>query len=147
MLLAAFARAFRPADGVGLVIKDMGSKSFYRGQTAEAQVAGAARAGLSGRVHRPHLTEAEMARLYAACDCLVHPFRGEGFALPVVEAMACGLPVIVTGAGPVLDYASDETAFLIPAHRGEFAECRVGDMETSAGPGCSSRTPMPWSSS
>ena len=46
------------------------------------------------------LTEAEMAGLYAACDCLVHPFRGEGFGLPVVEAMACGLPAIVTGAGP-----------------------------------------------
>ena len=39
VLLAAFARAFRPTDGVGLVIKDMGSKSFYRGQTAEAEVA------------------------------------------------------------------------------------------------------------
>ena len=61
------------------------------------------------------LSEAEMAGLYSACDCLVHPFRGEGFGLPVVEAMACGLPVIVTGAGPALDYATDETAFLIPA--------------------------------
>ena len=80
------------------------------------------------------LDENEIARLYAACDCLVHPFRGEGFALPVVEAMACGLPVIVTGAGPVLDYASDETAYLIPAQRGNFAECRVGDLETIGRP-------------
>ena len=48
--------------------------------------------------------------------------------------MACGLPVIVTGAGPALDYASDETAFLIPAHRGNFPECRVGDMETIGRP-------------
>ena len=39
VLLAAFARAFQPADGIGLVIKEMGSQSFYRGQTAEAQVA------------------------------------------------------------------------------------------------------------
>ena len=76
------------------------------------------------------LSEAEMAGLYAACDCLVHPFRGEGFGLPVVEAMACGLPVIVTGAGPALDYASEETAFLIPARPGQFAECRVGELET-----------------
>ena len=75
-----------------------------------------------------------MARLYAACDCLVHPFRGEGFGLPIVEAMACGLPVIVTGAGPVLDYASEETAFLIPARRGNFAEFRVGDLETIGRP-------------
>ena len=72
--------------------------------------------------------------LYAACDCLVHPYRGEGFALPVVEAMACGLPAIVTGAGPALDYASEATAFLVPARRTEFRECRVGDIETVGRP-------------
>jgi hypothetical protein len=36
LLVTPFARAFRPGDGAGLVIKEMGSKSFYRGQTAEA---------------------------------------------------------------------------------------------------------------
>ncbi len=134
VLLAAFARAFRPADGVGLVIKDMGSKSFYRGQTAEAQIAELCERGYPVEYIERDLSEAEMAGLYAACDCLVHPFRGEGFALPVVEAMACGLPVIVTGAGPALDYATEETAFLIPAQRGQFAECRVGDIETIGRP-------------
>ena len=52
--------------------------------------------------HDRALNDQEMAGLYAACDCLAHPYRGEGFALPVVEAMACGLPAIVTGAGPAL---------------------------------------------
>ena len=37
ILLNAFGQAFSPSDGVGLVIKDMGSKSFYRGQTAEGR--------------------------------------------------------------------------------------------------------------
>jgi glycosyltransferase involved in cell wall biosynthesis/tetratricopeptide (TPR) repeat protein len=134
VLLAAYARAFRPSDGVGLVIKDMGSRSFYRGQSAEARVAELREQGYPVEYIDRDLTEAEMAGLYAACDGLVHPFRGEGFALPVVEAMACGLPVIVTGAGPVLDYATEETAFLIPARRGQFAECRVGDLETIGRP-------------
>ena len=134
VLLAAFERAFQPGDDVGLVIKDMGSKSFYRGQTAEARVAALRERGYSVNYIDRNLDEQDMARLYAACDCLVHPFRGEGFALPIVEAMACGLPVIVTGAGPVLDYASEETAFLIPARRGNFAEFRVGDLETIGRP-------------
>ena len=134
VLLAAYTRAFRASDGVGLVIKDMGSRSFYRGQTAEAQVAGLRDRGYPVEYIDRDLTETELAGLYAACDGLVHPFRGEGFALPVVEAMACGLPAIVTGAGPVLDYATEETAFLIPARRGQFAECRVGDLETIGRP-------------
>jgi len=134
LLLAAFARAFQPADNVGLVIKDMGSKSFYRGQTAEDGVAGLRERGYAVEYIDRNLSETELARLYAACDWLVHPFRGEGFALPDVGAMACGLPVIVTGAGPALDYATDETAYLIPARRGQFAECRVGDLETIGRP-------------
>ncbi len=134
VLLSAFGRAFGPSDGVRLVVKDMGTRSFYRGQTAEARVAKLREEGYSVEYIDRDLGEQEMAGLYAACDCLVHPFRGEGFGLPIVEAMACGLPVIVTGAGPVLDYATEETAFFIPARRGMFAECRVGDLETIGRP-------------
>ncbi len=134
LLLTAFGRAFRATDGIGLVIKEMGSNSFYRGQTAETEIGELRDRGYPVEYIDRDLTDCEMAGLYAACDCLVHPFRGEGFGLPVVEAMACGLPVIVTGAGPALDYSSDETAYLIPASRGQFAECRVGEIETIGRP-------------
>ena len=77
ILMAAFARAFQPTDNVGLVIKDMGSHSFYRGQTAEANVAGLRQRGYPVEYIDRNLSETELARLYAACDCLVHPFRGE----------------------------------------------------------------------
>ena len=72
--------------------------------------------------------------MYCACDALVHPFRGEGFGLPIVEAMACGLPVVVTGAGPVLDYATSETAYLIPAERRPLGDRIVGGLETIGQP-------------
>jgi glycosyltransferase involved in cell wall biosynthesis/tetratricopeptide (TPR) repeat protein len=134
LLLSAYARAFRPTDGVGLVIKDMGTRSFYQGQTAGAAVAEVRADGYPIEYLDRALDEREMAGLYAACDCLAHPYRGEGFALPVVEAMACGRPAIVTAAGPALDYASEATAFLVPARRAEFRECRVGDIETIGRP-------------
>jgi glycosyltransferase involved in cell wall biosynthesis/tetratricopeptide (TPR) repeat protein len=134
LLLAAYTRAFRPTDRVGLVVKDMGTRSFYRGQTAEALVAEHRARGYPIEYLDRTLDERELAGLYAACDCLAHPYRGEGFALPVVEAMACGLAAIVTGAGPARDYASEATAFLLPARRAEFPTCRVGDWETVGRP-------------
>ncbi|QEH37741.1 SPBc2 prophage-derived glycosyltransferase SunS [Aquisphaera giovannonii] len=134
VLLDAFPRAFGPEDGVGLVIKDMGVGTFYRGQTAGDKVAALRERGYPVEYLTRDLAGPELAGLYAACDCLVHPFRGEGFALPVAEAMACGLPVIATAAGPVTDYADDATAYLIPARRCEFSENRVGEFETIARP-------------
>src|SRR5262249_50983681 len=76
------------------------------------------------------LSSEELAGLYTACDCLVHPYRGEGFGLPIAEAMACGLPVIVTGYGAALDFCNDATAYLIPAKVVHYPEKRVGDLET-----------------
>jgi glycosyltransferase involved in cell wall biosynthesis len=61
------------------------------------------------------LTDEEMAALYRSCDVLVHPYRGEGFGLPIAEAMASGLPVVVTGYGACLDFCDEENAVLVPA--------------------------------
>jgi glycosyltransferase involved in cell wall biosynthesis len=59
--------------------------------------------------------EATLAGLYRRADCLVLPYRGEGFGMPLAEAMACGTPVITTAAGPAPEFCSDETGWLIPA--------------------------------
>jgi FkbM family methyltransferase len=126
ILLDVYARTFTSRDDVCLVIKDMGAATFYRGETAERLVAELqAKAGAPEIEYSTQtLSGPELAGLYAACDCLVHPFRGEGFALPITEAMASGLPVVVTGYGPALDYCSDTTAYLIPAREVCFPEKR-----------------------
>jgi glycosyltransferase involved in cell wall biosynthesis len=45
-----------------------------------------------------------MAEIYNAADAYVSPYRAEGFNLPVLEAMACGLPTICTGGGATDDF-------------------------------------------
>jgi glycosyltransferase involved in cell wall biosynthesis len=50
--------------------------------------------------HVPHQTRPQLARLYQASDVFVFPTLLEGMGLVVLEAMACGLPVIVTANGP-----------------------------------------------
>src|SRR5439155_6005940 len=130
VLRAACAEGFRPDVPVGLVVKGIGQGTFYRGQTAERQIAEYRAQGMSIETIDRDLTDADLAGLYAACDCLAHPYRGEGFALPVAEAMACGLPVIVTGMGAALDYCNEGNAYLVPARRVYLAQQRIGDLET-----------------
>lgn len=43
-----------------------------------------------------HVPESEMRKLYCSMDVHALPTGGEGFGVPIVEAMACGLPNIVT---------------------------------------------------
>lgn len=46
--------------------------------------------------------------LYQRCDVLAFPSWGEGFGLPPLEAMACGVPVIVADSRGVREYARHE---------------------------------------
>lgn len=54
-----------------------------------------------------------MQRLWAECDCLVSLHRSEGFGLPVAEALARGIPVVVTRQGGILDFMDDRGGLLI----------------------------------
>jgi alpha-1,6-mannosyltransferase len=54
-----------------------------------------------------------LARLLASCDALVHPGDCETFGLIVLEAMACGLPVVATNGGAVAELVDDGTGILV----------------------------------
>jgi len=59
------------------------------------------------------LTEGQMATLYASCNALVAPSRGEGFGLPIAEAMLREIPVIATAYSGQMDFCNDDTAYLV----------------------------------
>ncbi len=54
-----------------------------------------------------------LARLLASCDVLVHPGDCETFGLIVLEAMACGLPVVGTRGGGVAELVDDASGILV----------------------------------
>jgi glycosyltransferase involved in cell wall biosynthesis len=117
VLLQAYADAFSEEDDVTLVFKDTGAASFYRHNTLLPQVQRmAARPGAAPIVALgEELDDRALAALYRRCDALVLPYRGEGFGMPLIEAMACGKPVVTTAAGPAPEFCSEECAYLLPA--------------------------------
>jgi glycosyltransferase involved in cell wall biosynthesis/Tfp pilus assembly protein PilF len=135
VMLKAYLEGFNSKDDVCLVIKDFGGRSVYAGQTLEDQIKAAqAQPGAPEILYlNEELAPEALPGLYTACDCLVHPYRGEGFGLPILEAMACGLPVIVTAGGAADDFATEEVAYRIPSVRKIFGD-HVGNLKL-AGPG------------
>ena len=130
LLLETYLATFRRSDDVCLVIKDFGGKSAYQGQTLSERIRQAQSDPNTPEIVYldQELPERELAGLYTASDCLVHPYRGEGFGLPVLEAMGCALPVICTGGGSTDDFAIDEFVHRIPASR-EYVGHEVSGMK------------------
>jgi glycosyltransferase involved in cell wall biosynthesis len=130
LLLSAYLRAFRSTDDVTLVLKDFGGRGPYVPQEALARVREIQADPRAPRILHltDSLSDADMPRLYAACDALVQPYRGEGFCLPIAEAMACGLPAIVPDRGAARDFCDARTAVLIPSREVGMESATVGGM-------------------
>ncbi len=64
---------------------------------------------------RGYVPQAELVRLYQEAAALLFPTRHEGFGLPVVEAMACGTPVVATNDPAVHEVGGSAIAYAEPA--------------------------------
>ena len=101
------------------MLKSFGSRTFYRGQTADEAVRAFQAVPGSPELVLidDDLAFDEIPALYRACDVLVQPYRGEGFCLPALEALACGRPVIVTDGGSTDDFVPAECGWRVPSRR------------------------------
>ena len=62
------------------------------------------------------ITDAELARNYAQAEVAVVPSLYEGFSLPAIEAMACGVPLVATTGGALPEVVGTDgvTGLLVP---------------------------------
>ncbi|MCB9420619.1 MAG: glycosyltransferase family 4 protein [Ardenticatenaceae bacterium] len=109
-------RAFRPvADQYPHNLIIAGGKGWLY----DEMMAEVARQGLNGRVRFiGFVDDADLPALYSGADLLAMPSLYEGFGLPLLEAMACGVPVLSSNASSLPEVVG-ETAVTLPPHAQE----------------------------
>jgi glycosyltransferase involved in cell wall biosynthesis len=90
------------------------------------------------RYIRVNLPLHAVARLYRTCDAYISTYRAEGFNLPVLEAMASDLPVIVTRGGSTEDFCPDDGCLKVAAdpargRSGAYLEPRIDSIVEQMG--------------
>jgi glycosyltransferase involved in cell wall biosynthesis len=139
-LIEAFAQllahSYNVHDSLHLVI--VGGEGWL----AEDVPAAVARLGLSGQVHLVGFVEdADLPALYSLASVFAFPTLYEGFGLPVLEAMACGTPVVaadnsslpeVVGSAGLLVPTNDPAA-LVEALSSLLGEPFLRDRMVAAG--------------
>jgi glycosyltransferase involved in cell wall biosynthesis len=118
LLLDAYKSTFDESEDVSLVLLVSGAAGAYQHNSFVAGIRAAAADST-----RPHIlpifetiADSALADLYRGADAFVLPYRGEGFGMPLLEAMACGKPVITTAEGPAKEFCDESNSYLIPAN-------------------------------
>lgn len=79
--------------------------------------------GLEGRVMAPgFVPDEDLPPLYGAAEAFLFPSLYEGFGLPVIEAMACGCPVITSNVSSMPEIAGDAALLVDPTDVKQIAE-------------------------
>lgn len=111
VLLKAYSKAFTKNDDVVLICKVINNDGSIN---------------IDEEIHKLNLPEDgpeiiflyntkfvdyDMATLYRSADCFVIATRGEGWGMPILEAMACGLPAIATNWSSQVDFFNEKNGY------------------------------------
>jgi glycosyltransferase involved in cell wall biosynthesis len=61
-----------------------------------------------------YVKDEDLVRLYSGADVFVFPSRYEGFGMPVLEARACGTPVVATDISEIREAGGDDAIYVHP---------------------------------
>lgn len=70
----------------------------------------------------PFLPDEEMPLLYGAASILVYPSLYEGFGLPILEAMACGTPVVTSNVSSMPEVGGDAAIYVDPENEDQIKQ-------------------------
>jgi len=109
-----------PRKNLGLLVAAVASLNRTRSRPVSLVLAGRSGWGASTAPRQPwmrilgEIDDDTLIALYGAASVFAFPSTDEGFGLPVVEAMACGAPVVVADAGSLPEIAGGAGVVLSP---------------------------------
>jgi GT2 family glycosyltransferase len=123
ILLQAFAEEFKEAEDVVLLLAvyNRDPTVDVRREVARLDLPPSAPIVL---MVNPEFADYQMGSLYRSADCFVLSSRGEGWGMPVLEAMACGLPAIATNWSGPADFLTAEVGYPLEVASMVDAEAR-----------------------
>lgn len=104
VLLRAFSKAFTKKDDVVLICKVMNNDGSLNVENEIRKLNLSEDAPEIIVLYNTKFADCQMPTLYKSADCFVLPTRGEGWGMPILEAMACGLPTIATNWSSQVDF-------------------------------------------
>ena len=113
--LKSLVRALGKVKRAGVPIQwiKIGSHGYAAGRDLINRLI--AEEGLTGDVHfLDRVSDEELPAFYSAATAYVHPSKWEGFGFPVLEAMACGTPVISSNAASLPEVCGDAALLIDP---------------------------------
>jgi len=104
-----FLKARQGSENYQLLLAGPGGPAFEEVQHTAHQL------GISDQVQLlGYITDDDIPSLYSAAEAFVFPSLGEGFGLPIVEAMACGTPVVTSNVSCIPEIAGDAALLVDP---------------------------------
>ncbi|MCP4746696.1 MAG: glycosyltransferase family 4 protein [Desulfobacteraceae bacterium] len=130
ILLPAWSKCFKNDDKVQLIIKD--NSDVYDETDIESHIINLQNKTKCAEIIYidSQLSDEEMASIFKSSKAIVHPYRGEGFGMPIQEALACGCWPIIPDKGPTDEF--------VPPEAGTRIETRQIPIDTThlLPPGC-----------
>jgi alpha-1,3-rhamnosyl/mannosyltransferase len=104
----------------------------------------AARLRAGGADLRGYVSQDELVELYRGAACLVQPSRFEGFGLPVLEAMACGTPVVALDEPALREVAGDAAVLVDERHLVEGVQRALAERDRLVAAGLERARSFSW---